>query len=157
MQPSISSPWAPCSQPGRLECGSPRSKTVSRTEGYASRIQAVFLVGVVTVKTRDGLVGKVRSRPPVSSHVVFRASSDRPCGVVGMKVGCMVTGLRQAGEAEFSLENGLKPAPITHGAHQTALTYEQLVIGSVLVSAYDHGVALHINPEAMPNRCGSPG
>src|SRR6185369_11322347 len=74
-----------------------------------------------------------------------------------MKLACSVTGLRQAGKAELAFQNRLKSAPVTHGAHHTAFTDEELVIGSDVVSAYDHRVALSIDPEAMPHRCGNPG
>src|SRR5882724_1062811 len=110
------------------ETRSRRAKTVGLAEGYASRIQGVVLVGDAAVKVRDRLVGIVHSRPPMSPSVVFRAASDGPGEVCGMKVACTVTGLRQAGKAEFAFVNRLKPAPVTHGAHQTALTNEELVI-----------------------------
>src|SRR6266700_550929 len=123
-----------CSHPSRSETGSRLAKTVSRADGYASRIQGVVLPGDAT-KVRDALVGIFHSRPPMSPHVVFPAASDSPSAVHGMKVGCKVTGLRQAGKAEFGFVNRLKPAPVAHGAHQTALTDKELVLGSYLVSA----------------------
>src|SRR5579862_714491 len=138
------------------EAGSRLAKTEGLAEGYASRVQGVFLVGDATEKVWNVVVGILHSRPPMSRRVVFQASSDGPGVVVGMKVACTVTGLCQAGIAEFTFEDRLKPSPITRGAHQTALTDEELVTGSCLVSAQDHGVAVYVDAEAMPNRGGSP-
>ena len=58
-----------CSRPSKSETGSRRAKTVSRAEGYASRIQGVVFVGDATVKVREGLVGIVHSRPPDQSRL----------------------------------------------------------------------------------------
>jgi len=142
------------------KAGFPCAKAISHADGYASRIQGVVLVGDGTVKVREGVVCVFHSRPPIFSHAEFRATSDRPGLIRGMKVACTVTGLRQAGKAEFGFKDRVDPVPGPNSAYQAALPDEELVLGRPLVSGQDHGVALSVEPEAMPDRrrspCGTP-
>ena len=132
------------------------AKAITHADGNASRIQRVVLVGDGTVKIRHGVVCIFHSRPPIFSHAEFRATSHRPGAIGGMKVACTVTGLGQAGKAEFGFKDRLNPVPGPKRAYQAALPDEELVIGRLLVSAQDHRVALSIDPEAIPDRCRSP-